>query len=96
MEDFVNEYYSMERFKNAYKRLIEPFPDKSQWPRIDLPSPLGAPLGKRSIGHQKKKRIKSAFEGGGGKKKEAVKEKKVLRGKYKCNLDIGNLVINVL
>jgi hypothetical protein len=30
MEDFVHDYYSMERFKNAYKRLIEPLPDKTQ------------------------------------------------------------------
>jgi hypothetical protein len=29
MEDFVHEYYSVERFKNAYKRLIEPLPDKT-------------------------------------------------------------------
>lgn len=29
MEDFVNEYYSVQRFKDCYKRLIEPLPDKS-------------------------------------------------------------------
>jgi hypothetical protein len=30
MEDFVNEYYSLKRFRNAYKRLIEPLLDKKQ------------------------------------------------------------------
>ena len=30
MEDFVHDYYSVERFKNAYKRLIEPLLDKTQ------------------------------------------------------------------
>jgi hypothetical protein len=29
MEHFSDEYYSVEKFKNAYKRLIEPLPDKS-------------------------------------------------------------------
>ena len=29
MEDFVHEYYSVDRFKAAYKRLIEPLPDRS-------------------------------------------------------------------
>ncbi|CAA0829597.1 Unknown protein [Striga hermonthica] len=28
MENFVNDYYSVERFKNAYKRIIEPLPDR--------------------------------------------------------------------
>ncbi|KAF0926254.1 hypothetical protein E2562_022082 [Oryza meyeriana var. granulata] len=38
MEDFVNEYYSVEKFKTAYKTLVEPLPDKSQWPTVDLSS----------------------------------------------------------
>jgi zinc finger SWIM domain-containing protein 3 len=28
-EDYVHEYYFVERFHNAYKRMIEPLPDKS-------------------------------------------------------------------
>jgi len=31
MEDYVHEYYSIERFRAAYKRTIEPLPDRSQW-----------------------------------------------------------------
>jgi hypothetical protein len=50
MEDFVNEYYSVERFRNAYKRLIEPLPDKKQWPKVDISSFIGAPLHKRGVG----------------------------------------------
>jgi hypothetical protein len=30
LEDFVHEFYSVQRFKNAYKRIIEPLPDKCQ------------------------------------------------------------------
>jgi hypothetical protein len=46
MKDFVHEYYSVERFKNAYKRLIEPLPDKTQWPDVQLDFVVNAPLAK--------------------------------------------------
>ncbi|XP_062201788.1 uncharacterized protein LOC133904333 [Phragmites australis] len=46
MENFVDDYYSLEKFKEVYKRLIEPLPDKSQWPNVELPFELGAPLAK--------------------------------------------------
>jgi hypothetical protein len=51
MEHFVDEYYSVKKFKNAYNPLIEPLPDKSRWPKIDISSFIGAPLGKRSVDH---------------------------------------------
>lgn len=94
MEDFVHEYYSVERFKAAYKRLIEPLPDRSQWPDADLPFGVRAPLDKRTAGRYRKLRIKSFLEGGGSKGKKAAKEtaneaekgkKKMIRGKRKCN-----------
>ena len=96
MENFVNEYYSVERFKNAYKRLIEPLPDRSQWVKVDLELEIGAPLGRRSVGRQRKNRIKGALEGGsGGKKKteklvcnyegmKTEKEKKRIKGPTTC------------
>jgi hypothetical protein len=55
MEDFVNEHYSIERFINAYKRLIEPLSDKKQWPKVDISSFISAPLHKRGVSRQKKK-----------------------------------------
>jgi hypothetical protein len=69
LEDFVHEYYSVQRFKNAYKRIIEPLPDRSQWPHVDLPYVGGAPLDKRGRGRYKKLRIKSCLEGGNNKGK---------------------------
>jgi hypothetical protein len=51
---------------------------------------IGAPLGKRHVGHQRKNRIKSAIEGGGGKKKpqdegmKTKKEKKRIKDTTKC------------
>ena len=75
LEDFVHDYYSVQRFKNAYKRLIEPLPDKTQWPKVDIPFSVGAPLDKKGVGRYRKLRIKGCLEGGsGGKTKKVAKE----------------------
>jgi hypothetical protein len=90
MGGFVNEYYSVERFRNAYKRLIEPLSGKKQWPKADISSFIGTPLHKRGVGHQKKNRFKGPLEGGGGSKTSSAKgnkpkkDKKVHRGPVKC------------
>jgi hypothetical protein len=68
MEHFVDKYYLVEKFRNAYKRLIEPLPDKSRWPKVDISSFIGAPLGKRYVGRQKKNIFKSSLAVGGSKK----------------------------
>lgn len=75
LEDFVHDYYSVERFKNAYKRIIEPMPDRTQWPQVDLPFMVGAPLDKRGRGRYKKLRIKSCLEGENSKGKKAAEER---------------------
>jgi hypothetical protein len=46
IEDYVHEYYSVARFRAAYADRIEPIPDRSEWPAVDLgfkvyPSLLG-------------------------------------------------------
>jgi hypothetical protein len=70
LEDFVHEFYLVQRFKNAYKRIIEPLPDRSQWPIVDLPYVVAAPLDKRGRGKYKKLRIKNCLEGGNSKWKK--------------------------
>ncbi|CAA0806649.1 Unknown protein [Striga hermonthica] len=75
MENFVHEYYSVKRFQAAYKRLIEPLPDKSQWPDVELPFGVKAPLDKKAAGRYRKLRIKGFLEGGNIKGKKAAKEK---------------------
>ncbi|CAA0838635.1 Unknown protein [Striga hermonthica] len=75
MENFVHEYYSVKRFQAAYKRLIEPLPDKSQWPDVELPFGVKAPLDKKAAGRYRKLRIKGFLEGGNSKGKKAAKEK---------------------
>jgi hypothetical protein len=44
LEYYVHEYYSVERFQNAYRRLIEQLLEKSYWPEVDLPFVVAAPL----------------------------------------------------
>lgn len=80
MDDFVHEYYHLDKFKAVYRGVIEPMPDKSQWPRVDLGYLLQAPLGKSSVGRQQKLWITGCLEAGGsGKKKKAM-----IRGPVKC------------
>jgi hypothetical protein len=66
MEDFVHDYYSVEKFRKAYARQIEQLPSKEKWPKVDLAFEVGAPLSKRGVGRQQKNRIKSCLEGGSG------------------------------
>jgi hypothetical protein len=89
MEQFVDDYFSVEKFKKAYKKRIEQLVDMSFWPRVQIASDVGAPLGKRVVGHQKKNRMKVCLEGGSGKKQSAKdtdkpKTRTLFRGQFKC------------
>lgn len=90
IEDFVNPYFSVELFRKAYRRIIEPLGDKSYWPQVELPWVLGAPLPKKTNGRYIKLRIKSCLEGGGKSKAKTTPTdndsgKRVLvRGKRRC------------
>jgi hypothetical protein len=95
MKDFVNEYYSVERFGNAYKRLIEPPPDKKQCPKVDISSFIGASLHKRCVVRQKKNRFKDPLEGGGGSKISSAKGKKPKKiRKYIDDLSSVQIMVN--
>ena len=48
--------------------LIEPMIDKTQWPQVELPFLVGAPLAKLPVGRRKKLRRKGWMEGGHKKK----------------------------
>jgi len=56
------------QFRAAYGREIEPMTDKTQWPQVDLPFLVGAPLAKLSVGRLQKLRMKGWMEGGHKKK----------------------------
>jgi hypothetical protein len=69
LEEFVDDYYSVEKFQAAYKMVVVPLGDKSFWPEVDIEVPVGAPLVKRPVGRQSKTRMKGCLEGGSEKKK---------------------------
>ena len=84
LEQFVHEYYSVNRFRAAYGREIEPLTDKTQWPQVDLPFLVGAPLAKLPIGRQRKLRMKGWDERGHKKK---GKYTNVDEGEKECDND---------
>jgi hypothetical protein len=64
IEDFVHDYYSVERFKMVYQFQINLMSDKSGWPKVDvgiemIPLPL-----QRAAGIPRKQRIKASGEPG--------------------------------
>ena len=69
--DFVDDYYSIQRFKLAYKFEVTPMGDKSQWPKNDPPFEVVPPPLERPAGRPRKQRIKASGEPG-------------KRGPYQC------------
>jgi hypothetical protein len=69
LEEFVDDYYSMEKFKKAYKRVVVPLENKSFWAQIDIQVRIRVTLVKRHVGRQRKNGMKGFLEGGSGKKK---------------------------
>lgn len=82
-EDYVHNYFSVDKFKAAYAGETEPIIDRSQWPNVDAGFDMDAPIDKgRPPGRPRKQRYKSALEGGkGGPKK---KEPKQLGSQNRC------------
>lgn len=68
MNLYINECYSIERFKAAYQGEICPMTDKSQWPKVDNGFVLHPPVCKRSAGRHRKVRIKGCLENGAKKR----------------------------
>ena len=71
IEDFVHDYYSVERFKMAYQFQIAPMNDKSQWPKVNLGFEMIPPPLQRATGRPRKQRVKARGEPG-------------KRGPYQC------------
>nr|AAP44670.1 hypothetical protein [Oryza sativa Japonica Group] len=73
MNLYINECYSVERFKAAYQGEICPMTDKSQWPKVDNGFVLHPPVCKRSAGRHRKVWIKGCLENGAKKRKRKTK-----------------------
>jgi hypothetical protein len=58
MENFMDDYFSVENFKKAYVREVQPITDRSFWSDVKIVAYVGALLLKRPVGRQRKNRIK--------------------------------------
>ena len=67
LEDYVYEYYSVEKFKVAYQGSVPSIPDKSCWPKATYGFFMHPPLLKSTAGRHKN-RMKSIMEGGSSSK----------------------------
>lgn len=73
IEDYVHEYYSVARFKAAYEDRIEPIPDKSQWPVVNLGFKVYPSLLGRGAGRPRVVRIRGCMEKRATRKKVRCK-----------------------
>jgi len=73
ISDFVHEFYSVERFRADYAGRIEPMPDRSMWPAVELDFKVLPPVQKRAAGRPRVQRIRGSFEKNASKKKLDVR-----------------------
>ena len=62
IDDFIDDCYSIARFKAAYVDRIEPLPDRTQWPVVELGFKVFPPLLGRGAGRPKVQRYKGCLE----------------------------------
>ncbi|CAO2194429.1 unnamed protein product, partial [Urochloa humidicola] len=74
LEDYVDECYSVEKFRIAYQGSVPSIPDKSMWPKATHGFFMHPPLLKSTAGGRRKNMFKSALEGGSSRKKSATEE----------------------
>lgn len=68
VEDYVDMYFSIEKFKAAYEGVIPALPDKSLWPKSDYGFFMYPPLLIATSGRRKQQRYKGSNEGRTGNK----------------------------
>ncbi|XP_074270995.1 uncharacterized protein LOC141594912 [Silene latifolia] len=73
--DFVSEWFSVRRYREAYGLNFHPIEDSDQWPAIDVPSLEPPPL-KRSISRPARNRIREPGEERTGKRSIVITCKK--------------------
>jgi len=64
VEDYIDDYYSVHKFKKAYEHVIAPMNGRDQWPEVDMGFKLCPPRLKRAAGRPRTRRMKGAEEGG--------------------------------
>lgn len=74
MNDYIHEYFSVERFKKAYAGHFPPMTFKNQWTKIDIGYTLKKPKLRRRPGRPRKQRIKASEEEGSSRKRKKCTE----------------------
>jgi hypothetical protein len=69
LEKYVDNYYSVGKFRAAYESLIPAMPDKAQWPQFDHGFFMHPPLIKSTVGRRQNQRFKGCTEGSTTRKK---------------------------
>ena len=69
MDDFIDDYFSVDKFRKAYAGTFNPMTSKDSWPCVDLGYKIKKPKLRRKPGKQKISRMKSYDEVGTRKKR---------------------------
>ena len=70
MEQYVHEYFSVDRLRKTYAGVFNPMTSKHQWTRVDLGHKICKPKLRRKLGRPRKSRIKPYDEVGTKKKRK--------------------------
>jgi hypothetical protein len=68
LEEYVDDSFSVARFKAAYEGILMPIRGRSQWPKVNPGFDMIPPKLTRSAGRPRTRRIKNYSEGGTGRK----------------------------
>ena len=71
-QSFVNEWYSVEKYKLAYGHRIKPIPDQDKWQATEHPTILPLVI-KRGVGRPFRNKKRSDDEEGKGKRSKTIK-----------------------
>ena len=63
-DDYVHQYYHIEKFKKAYSGVIPALVHEAKWPKVNIGFKLHAPILRRTAGRPKTQRYKGSHEGG--------------------------------
>ena len=74
MDEFIDDYFSVNRFRKAYAGTFNPMTSKDSWPRVDLGYKIKKPKLRRKPGRPRISRMKSYDEAGTSKKRKPCSE----------------------
>jgi hypothetical protein len=87
MKNFVDDYFSVDKFKKAYVMNMEELGDHSFRPKVEFVVHVGAPLAKSGVRRQRKNMIKGCLDGRSGKKASGIETGEIKEiGSWKVQL----------